>query len=234
MAQTSPILHLLVGPTRTTFHVHLKPICDASPFFERTLRGGKCRDAPSASVELCEDEVETVDRFVSWIYSGRFALSTFSTEENTHKRFHELAKLNMFANKYTITALANDIIDRLWDPWDLYFKNLLSSRSIFCPRVSLVRHVYETTSPKSAFRRLLVDWYTWEIPLKWFDDERTREELGDVSQDFAVDLAVALARRMADPDRQSPFALQKKEYYGDLEEESEDDEAVDLRSCRGD
>lgn len=55
-----------------------------------------------------------------------------------------------------------------------------------------------------------------------------------MSQDFAVDLAVALARRMADPDRQSPFALKKKEYYRDLEEESEDDEAVDLTSCRGD
>ena len=220
-----------MGVARATYHVHLYHICNASPYFKRAFKGSRDQAANKYSIELVDDDADTVERFVSWLYSKTYTLPPFYTEEETHERFNQLAKLNVFADKYSIPALSSDTIDRLWDPWHLYLDNVLSSRKIFCPRISLVAYVYEHTSPDSEFRKTLVDWYTWEIPLKWYDDRRTRDELGEVSQDFAVDLVMALAKRLADPERPSPFALPKTDYNDDPRGDCEDDEAVDLTSC---
>ena len=219
-------MSLFVGLSRIGFHVHLKPLCDASPFFERTFKAGQCRTPPKSSIDLPDDDVDTVDRFISWVYSKTYDLSTFYTEEQTNERFHQLARLNTFADKYNITALSNDIIDRLWEPWELYFSNLLSARDLFCPRVSLISYVYENTSWSSSFRRVMVAWYSWEIPLRWYDNEETRDDLAEVPQDFAVDLAIAFAQRIACPGQQSPFTRPKKYYYKDSRQSKRDIETV--------
>ena len=168
---------------------------------------------------MIDDDVDAVGRFVQWLYSRKYQLSPFNLSEMTaNDRFYELAKLNTFADKYHIAELMNDIVDRLWEPWHLFHKGLLSSSLLFCPRLSLVAYVYENTSENSAFRQLMIGWYAWEISPSWYDDSRTKEALGDISQDFVIDLAMALGQRIAYDDRTSPFEWRKEVFHVDLEE----------------
>lgn len=167
---------------------------------------------------MIDDDIEAVGRLVQWLYSKTYQLSRFDLdEENANDRFHELAELNTLADKYNISELTNDIIDRMWEPWNSFGNHMLPSSLLFCPRISLVAYVYDNTSEKSSFRQLMVAWYAWETPPTWYDHPKTREALNDISQDFAVDLAMALGQRIAFEDRTSPFALPKQVFYVDSE-----------------
>ncbi|KAK4692923.1 hypothetical protein P7C71_g4376, partial [Lecanoromycetidae sp. Uapishka_2] len=169
-------------------------------------------------MELPDEDTETLDRFSAWLYTTKYQLAGFNTEEEAHERFNALAKLNTFADKFNIGTLMNNIIDRMWEPWTLFSKGSLPSKCLFCPRVSLVAYVYENTTLESHFRKLMVAWYAWEIGLSWYDHPDTRDALADIGQDFAVDLAMALGQRLAFRDRTSPFRWPKEVFYVDITE----------------
>jgi len=214
-----PIVTLYVGPANATYHVHLALLCHASTVLKKAFTGLRYQEAARGSMDMIDDDVDAVDRFVQWLYSKKYQLSRFDVDEKTaNERFHELAKLNTFADKYNIGDLTNDIIDRMWEPWNLFADHLLSSKLLFCPRMSLVAYVYDNTNDNSSFRQLMVAWYAWEISLTWYDHAKTKEALSDVSQDFVVDLAMVLGQRIGFEDRTSPFALPKEVFYVGLGE----------------
>lgn len=177
-------------------------------------------------MELPDEDTDTVDRFSDWLYTKGYQVAGFRTEDDAHERLDALAKLNTFADKFNISTLTNSIIDRMWEPWALFNKGCLASNLLFCPRVSLVAYVYENTTPESHFRKLMVAWYAWEIGLSWYDHIDTRDALADIGQDFAVDLAMALAQRLAYRDRTSPFKLPKEVFYVDLGDSQEQVDGV--------
>lgn len=221
-----PFVTLYVGTERAAYYVHRHLLCNASTVFKAAFTIQRFRESFKNSIELPDDDIDTVDRFMQWLYTKDYQLTGFHTEEEAHKRFDALAKLNTFADKFSIALLTNNIIDRMWEVWELYSKKALPSKQLFCPRISLVGYVYENTTPHSAFRKLMVAWYSWEIAPSWYDHLHSRDALADVSHDFALDLAMALGQRIAFRDRMSPFALPKEVFYVDLGDSDEQIEGV--------
>ena len=161
-------------------------------------------------MDLIDDDVDAVDRLVQWLYSKTYTISPFDTEEHANERFHQLARLNTFADKYQISALSQNIISRMGEPH-------MESWRIppFPPRMSVVAYVYDNTNEMSDFRKMMVEWYTWGIPMRWYDNKKTRDDLLGVSKDFSVDLAIALGRKSAFSGQHGPSRL-KKIYHEDL------------------
>lgn len=194
---------LYVGPDKAAYHVHLNLLSNHSSYFRAAFAEGRFQEGNTRSVELIDDDVGAVGRFVQWLYRSSYDLSSFETEKDANQRYFELARLNTLADKYDIPHLTNSIVDRIWDANP---KSRSRGSNFYPPRVSLVTYVYENTTGKSSFRKLMVAWYAWELPLHWYDVDETKEALTDVSHEFALDLVVALAQRLQFPDRTSPFA----------------------------
>ena len=206
-----------MGPSRANFHLQVHFLCQVSKVFKAAFTDSILGSA-KRTLELPEDDVQTVARFAQWLYSRKFQLAGFQSEEDAHDRFQALAKLSAFSDKFEVPSLMNDTIARMWEPWELYAKGKLSDRQLFCPRVSLVAQIYERSSSDSPMRRLITAWYAWEIGLTWYDHDKTRDALSDLSQDFVVDLVMALGQRFASRERRSPFSLPKEIYYVEVDE----------------
>ena len=180
--------------------MHRNLLCNASSVFEAGFTTGHFEEGNKRSMVLIDDDVDSVDRLVQWLYTKTYTLSPFDCEEHANERFDQLARLNTFADKYQIDALSQNIISRMREPhmerWTI---------PPFPPRMSVVAYVYENTSERSDFRKMMVEWYTWGIPMRWYNDKETRDDLLGVSKDFSVDLAIALGQKSAFPSRRCPF-----------------------------
>ena len=186
---------LLNDPTVTlrcgdaSFIVHRKLVCQASPFFKSAFTGdGEYVEASSQSMDLSGTEVtvDAVNLFVEWLYTHCYALSSTDTSDENDKEYMELARLFVFAEKYVVVDLKNDIIDKLFQ---------LHVKDANPPQMPVVQYVYENTPMSSPFRQLLVDHYTWHIDLVWYGYEGTPPGLYE-NPEFAADLAVSLGKRL--------------------------------------
>ena len=196
--------------------MHLNLLCNASSVFKAGFTTGHFEESNRRSMDLIDDDVDAVDRLVQWLYTKTYTISPFDCEEHANERFHQLARLNTFADKYQIHALSQNVISRMGEPhierWRI---------PPFPPRMSVVAYVYDNTSERSDFRKMMVEWYTWGIPMRWYKDKETRDDLLGVSKDFSVDLAIALGQRSALPSRQVPFRS-KQVHHEDLQSQAID------------
>ena len=191
--------------------MHLNLLCNASSVFKAACATDRFQEGKEEPMQLVvDDDIDAVGRLVEWLYSKTYTISAFDTEEHANERFQQLARLNTLAEKYHIKALSQNIITRMWEPH-------LKKRRIppYPPRMSLVAYVYNNTSERSPFRKMMVAWYTWGIPMRWYEDEETRDSLLYISQEFSVDLVIALGQKNAFPDRQRPFDVPKELYCED-------------------
>ena len=157
-------------------------------------------------MSLPDDDEDAVECMIQWLYTKKIVLAVpFSRAISEGCHMH-LARLNTLAEKYDICALKNDIVDELFD----YYKNHLCIRP---PQSPFVKHVYDNTTEKSSFRKLIVAWYVYHIDLVWYEKDTSRHELASVSQDFAIDLALELGARIKDEDRESPFTRPSKDFH---------------------
>ena len=198
--------------------MHLNLLCNASPVFKAGFTTGRFEEGNKRSMDLIDDDVDAVDRLVQWLYTKTYTISPFDSEEHANERFHQLARLNTLADKYQIYALSRNVISRMREPH-------MESWRIppFPPRMSVVAYVYDNTSERSDFRKMMVDWYTWGIPMRWYEVKETRDDLLNVSKDFSVDLAIALGQKSAFPNRQCPLSS-KWAHHQDLQSRAIDSE----------
>lgn len=193
------LLEVVVGDSKTRFRVH-KDIFITSARTFRAISRQADRDL------LIEDADAVVfDYFVQWLYYGpERTLSSLKSDDC----FMRLARLQLFAETFSVPALRNDIV------WELF--HLRSKNEI--PPMSVVEYAFLHLADSSFFRTLLVDWYTWP-PRRRSDHEiPTLEELERVSR-FACEFALSQATK-ADRD---PFLVGPKEYYVELEEDMVED-----------
>ena len=206
-----------VGPDKTVFQVHQNILFDASPVFKAAFCGN-FQEASERSMPLPDDDKDSVGRMISWLYTKVFELTVPVSNETSEECYMQLAKLNTLADKYDIYSLKNQIIDEL-------FKLTKKPRYIMPPQTPIVEYVYNNTTNGSSFRKLMVAWYAFKIDLGWYDLETTRDELAEISQDFAIDLVMELGARHAHPDRNSPFKLPASVFYETPPEKVDDEEA---------
>ncbi|KAK0515912.1 hypothetical protein JMJ35_001946 [Cladonia borealis] len=146
------LVTLIVGASRAIYHVHLNLLCNASSVFKAAFTTGHFEEGNRLSMDLIDDDVDSVDRLVQWLYSEAYTISPFDCEEHANERFNQLARLNTLADKYQIDALSQNIISRMGEPhmerWRI---------PPFPPRMSVVAYVYDNTSERSDFRKMMVE-----------------------------------------------------------------------------
>jgi hypothetical protein len=113
---------LLVGEPRTSFRIHQSLLFATSHFFTANLTTGFA-ETTTQTIALPEEEADTVELFVHWIYHGlRWPLSCLTSD-----RFVQLAKLYAFADRVGVVRLMNDVV------WELFS---LPSKENFPPFLS--------------------------------------------------------------------------------------------------
>lgn len=85
------------------------------------------------------------------------------------------------------------------------------------PSMEVVGYVYDNTSPGAPIRRLLVDWYAWNVRNFWFKTVEAQELLREIPE-FAVDLLLAVSKRR-NIDHQEAAWWQERTVYMYLEVE---------------
>ena len=163
-------------------------------------------EASERSMLLPDDDKDSVGRMIHWLYTKKIDLTIPICAETSAECYMQLAKLNTFAEKYDIYLLKNDIVDELFG-----LKN--PPKHIKPPQMPVVKHVYDNTTARSSFRKLMVAWYAYHVDRAWYDEDDTRVELPKVSQDFAIDLALALGTILQNSALKSPFTRPKETFY---------------------
>jgi hypothetical protein len=196
------IAKLVVGEQKTSILVHKNLLCDATPFFDAALTTS-FREATEQQILLPEDDADTVNRFVQWIYFKSYGLS-----KDHDELFMQLARLYLFANKVLAYLLKNDIIRTL-----LY----LQPQGV-TPPMPVIAFAFDHMPEHSPFRRLLVDWYAWHVDLAWYGTSSGKIALGMVPI-FTVELTSRLAERIR-TGRRSPFIGKEDLYFESTEGKS--------------
>lgn len=197
-----PIIVLHVGEAKTIFRIHRKLICDASAMFRSAFLGiGTFTETENQSMNLPEDDVETVARFVKWLYGQDYELAPNTDAPNTAKCYMQLAKLYVFADKYNVNRLHNQIIDKLFE---------MKAKDGSPPQLPLVMFVYQNTTEGASFRKLIVGYYVFHVDMDWYLEDHSKKLIA--MPEFSADLAFAFARRTANKYK-SPFLEPSSEYY---------------------
>ncbi len=157
------------------------------------LGDGTFTETEDQSMALPEDTVETVARFAQWLYVQDYELAPNSDSPNTANRYMQLAELYVLADKYYVIGLHNQIIDKLFE---------MKAKAMSPPGHLLVKFVYQNTSERSSFRKLLVAYYAFHIKLDWYFEDQTKTLTA--MPEFSADLVQAFARR-ASGSYTSPF-----------------------------
>ena len=208
--QAVPIVTLQVGPDKIPFHVHQDILFNTSLVFKAAF-SGKFKESSERCMSLPEDDPDAVERMMQWLYSGTLDLAPVTTE-SSDECYWQLARLNTLADKYNIIPLKNRIVDIL-------FELKTKSANAKPPQMAVITYVYNHTTGKSAFRELIVAWYVWHINFEFYTSESTAKVLAYAPL-FAVDLAVALGRKIQLPGSRSPFYSDRSIYYEHPAEEA--------------
>lgn len=188
-----------VGSSKIIYHVHLSPICDASPVFKAAF-AGEFSESNTHTMHLPDDDVEAFDHFTQWLYGREcIIMSIFISwlgAEAISPYFMQLAKLYVFADKYDVEKLKHHVIDCFLEG------------SKIChghgPIEGLVPYLYSNSMQTSPLRRSLADWHVWHVPMKDYGEEGPADFLLETPE-FAADLALALAKRVGNPYASNPF-----------------------------
>ncbi|MCJ1346387.1 hypothetical protein MMC31_004603 [Peltigera leucophlebia] len=203
-----PTVTLLVGEEKLPFHVHLDVICKESSVFKAAF-SGEFTEASNKSMNLPDDDIESVDRMIQWLYSKQYELAKWSEDIKTtaSARYWQLARLNTLADKYNIIGLSNNIIDQLY---------ILHSKNV-PPQLDVTTYIYDNTTENSSFRKLLIGWLCWKIDMKWYQGTTVRGWLLNAPE-LAVDVAIAFGIKASSRDQKKPFQYDKSTYYRQPEE----------------
>ena len=210
--QDNPIVTLNVGPDKRTFHVHQELLFKSSPVFKAAFSGAY-QESSERCMALPDEDPETVERLLQWLYSKSFGLTKAVSLETSDERYLQLARLNTLADKFDVRLLNNAIID------DIFALNAASGA--WPPQLPVIAYIYDNTTEQSSLRVLMVGWYVWHIDQGWYTLSDTPATLAGIPM-FAADLAVAMSRRLQDSSLKSPFESKPSSYYQDRPKSSGD------------
>ena len=157
------------------------PLCEISSFFRAAFMS-QFKEATDQSIDLPEDDIETVEDFIQWLYSGKYSLGSSAEIKGTG--YEQPLRLLIFADKYDVT----DLLKYLYEALIKSFK-----RDSETPSQAAIRFVYESTYKGSGIRRLVAEKVVLCLPVsRWLQKETTYEWLLTVPE-FSVDLLIASA-----------------------------------------
>ncbi|EEP81268.1 conserved hypothetical protein [Uncinocarpus reesii 1704] len=206
------IIYMTIRSSRTTHHDFSKVpsssqsdflLVDCTKAFAALTRDFK--EAAENAVSLPEDDPDTFERFLQWLYSGRYILSGIGSDEEVDERYLQLAQLYTLADKLEVPPLKHEIIDELF---------MMKRNPDKPPQTEVIAYVYENTGERSPLRKLMVAWLVWHVDFRWYSTPNATNFLSQCPE-FAADLAVALAQRLGAFSSLSPFYSSPDKYYED-------------------
>ena len=143
-------------------------------------------------MELQEDESETVDLFVQWLYARQcpnlsLTYGAKEARENDDDYLIQPFKLLIFADKYDITEFKTSILRALID-------HAFDDNNNFLPNMDEIEFIYRNTCRSSGLRRFISHWYASWCGPEWYARRSSRKMLLEVPM-FAVDLLSILAEK---------------------------------------
>ena len=187
---------LVVGETKTIFHVHEAELFEVSPVFKAAF-GSVFKESSERKMILPEDDAELLNLMVEWLYSRRYdlPLRTGDTIQNG-ARYMESIRLYVLADKYGVTSLKNYIVKVIFDT--------LKDGQVTRPNLDTVAYAYQNTPQNSGIRKLLADLYACNINFDWYGREENKLELQKYPE-FATDMLLSFAQHTSQKDMKNPF-----------------------------
>ena len=200
------MVNIFVGAERTKFHLHRDLLCNRSDYF-RACFVGDFKEAQQKELSLPEDNAESFELFVTWLYGTH--LKKISSNDELPAYFD----LSILANKLCLEHLQNQTSDHILQ---FYRTN---PRSV---DYQYLRHVYQNTSNTDEARVVPVTLAAW-IVVASQTAELTGEyrdlvrEGGDLAVDFMDKLLLCYAKSkvyresisVLDPRRRSNCSFHK-------------------------
>ena len=144
------------GNKISKFNIHKDVLCSASPFFAAACKP-EWMSADDREIKLPDDDPETIQAMVYWIYYDRICILESiderrfdygtTTEAAMMTRWGLVAKLYVCGDKYQMPSLQNDAVDAMIDHAE-------DTGEFRCP--AIIPWVYENTPSEARIRGLLV------------------------------------------------------------------------------
>ncbi|KAJ9603689.1 hypothetical protein H2200_011875 [Cladophialophora chaetospira] len=111
----SPIISILVGESQVEYTAHEAVLVAKCPFFEKCFNSGMA-ESHSGVVELPEEDCETFDHFIEYIYGGKLNSYT-GLDKDSDRVVNATMKDLALAEKFCMFDWHNLVIDRLRKVW---------------------------------------------------------------------------------------------------------------------
>ena len=199
-----PVVTLYVGNDREVFCIHRNLLCNASPVFKAAFTG-KFRESSDFSMDLPEEDVDSLNRLLQWLYTKCYEIDDCDLKEHLQARHWQLARLYALADKYDIVTLRNDIVDK-------FFAMLSAPEAGYSqyPSPHLVEYVYTNSSKRCALRDLLAAVFCWKVPHSRLSRVGVKDYLEGVPA-LAADIVLAMAQKLLG--NGDPFKGKASNYY---------------------
>ena len=157
-----------------------------------------------------EDDSEGFERFVQWLYVADDCGELYlDTSMPLIGRLRKLVQLYILADKYDVPELKIHICDVI-----IGIRNY--NNKPWYPSLDSVAVAYANLPAGSGMRKLLADWYAWDIRPGWFGGGDHLAHTPLSVSEFAVDVVVAMTRFGYGEDKgRSPFEGDRERYYRD-------------------
>lgn len=142
-----PTVTFLVGKSKKAFYVHQEQLCQVSPVFKAAFTSA-FREGSEKKMDLVEEDENTFDRFIQWLYSQQYEISGDRREGDRYARFTAPLKLFVLAEKFDISKLKNLLMTKMF---------AAVKQGLARPSKTAIAYAYEHTPPSSIIRRLLAD-----------------------------------------------------------------------------
>lgn len=172
------LVTVLVSSDEQRFTLHQDAVCAKSKFFKAAC-SKRWREGQEKVVRLPEVEAATFKAYCSWIYSGEIANYTCTKGSAIDERIAVTGRLIdlYLGDKLDDIQLRNQAILRLF--------TCLQTLNTF-PTISATKLIFDSTSPGSRLRKLVVDAYVSRCIRKKFAKNVSR-----FPPEFVQELAVA-------------------------------------------
>ena len=176
------MVDICVGAEQKKFHLHRDLLCDRSAYFKACFEGD-FEEAQQKELYLLEDDVESFDLFVRWLYGA--TLKKISLDEDL---LVYLALVTL-ANKLSLEQLHNETMDHI-----LGFYRLAPPKL----DADTIRSNHRNTFTGDPLRRLVIQFAAWTAVLNGNTDSvGDNQDLLEGGSKIAVDFTTWLARYYA-------------------------------------
>lgn len=157
---------ILVGSEKARFEVHQDRLCEESTFFKAAFTSNY-KESSEKSIQLPEDDVDTVEMFVQWLYNHHQCSLFRGPWDEDGEYLTPSIRLLVFADKYDIRRLKIHVFEELIAHYD--------DQEAQCFSQTAMEYVYKNSCHGSGIRTLVAEWYTTCLDKEEFEDPKRQQ-----------------------------------------------------------